>query len=108
VTPESIVEISGEVPERVFDELWSAVTSRPQFGHFEAVTDAVSAFVGEGYPVGKVLSEIQNRVVRSSEVVDADKALVCLRLLETDRCLNDGADEELQLLDVCFVVQSAF
>ncbi|CAN0455526.1 unnamed protein product [Ectocarpus sp. 12 AP-2014] len=105
VTPESIVEISGEVPERVFDELWSAVTS---FEHFEAVTDAVSAFVGEGYPVGKVLSEIQKRVVRSSEVVDADKALVCLRLLETDRCLNDGADEELQLLNVCFVVQSAF
>ncbi|CAM9935048.1 unnamed protein product [Ectocarpus sp. 12 AP-2014] len=108
VTPESIVEISGEVPERVFDELWSAVTSRPQFGHFEAVTDAVSTFVEEGYPVGRVLSEIQSRVVHSGQVVDADKALICLKLLETDRCLNDGADEELQLLNLCCVLQSAF
>lgn len=109
VTPESIAEISGEVPERVFDELWSAVTSQPQQPeHFEAVTDAVSTFVGEGYPVGKVLPEIQRRVVHSGEIEDADKAVVCLALLEADRCLNDGADEELQLLNTCFVVQSAF
>ena len=109
VTPESIAEISGEVPERVFDELWSAVTSQPQQPeHFEAVTDAVSTFVGEGYSVGKVLPEIQRRVVHSGEIEDADKAVVCLALLEADRCLNDGADEELQLLNTCFVVQSAF
>ncbi|CAM9653356.1 unnamed protein product [Ectocarpus sp. 4 AP-2014] len=31
VTPESVVEISGDVPERVFDELWSAVTSPSDF-----------------------------------------------------------------------------
>lgn len=105
VTPESIVENSGDVPDRVFDKLWSAVTS---FEHFEAVTDAVSTFVGEGYPVGKVLSEIQSRVVHSGEIEDADKAVICLQLMETDRCLNDGADEELQLLNICFVVRTLF
>lgn len=105
VTPETIVEISGEVPDRVFDELWSAMTSQSQF---EAVTSAVSKFVGEGYPVGKVLSEIQHRVAYSGEVADADKALVCVKLLDADRCLNDGADEELQFLDLCRVVQTAF
>ncbi|CAM9386182.1 unnamed protein product [Ectocarpus fasciculatus] len=105
VTPESVVEISGEVPERVFDKLWSAVTVTSS-EHFEAVTDAVSTFVGEGYPVGKVLPEIQSRVVHSGEIEDADKAVICLQLMETDRCLNDGADEELQLLNICFVVQS--
>ena len=105
VTPESIIEISGEVPDRVFDQLWSMVTSQSQF---EAVTNAVSTFVGEGYSVGKVLSEIQHRIVHSEEVEDDAKPLVCLKLLETDRCLNDGADEELQLLDVCCVVQDFF
>lgn len=104
-TPENIVEISGEVPDRVFDDLWSAMTSQSQF---EAVTNAVSKFVGEGYPVGKAISEVQRRVVHSSEVADDRKAVVCLKLLETDRRLNDGADEELQLMDVCCVVQDVF
>ena len=55
-----------------------------------------------------MLSEIQHRIVHSEEVEDDAKTLVCLKLLETDRCLNDGADEELQLLDVCCVVQDFF
>jgi replication factor C subunit 2/4 len=105
VTPESVVEIAGEVPDHVFHELWSAVTTGPKF---ESVTDAVRKFVGEGYSVGKVLPEIQSIVVRSSAIADTDKSLVCLKLLEADRCLNDGADEELQLLDVCCVVQGVF
>lgn len=105
VTPESIVEISGEVPERVFNQLWSTLTSQSQF---EAVTNAVATYAGEGYSAGKVLSEIQRRVVQSGELADTDKAVVCLKLLETDRCLNDGADEELQLLDLCCVVQGIF
>ncbi|CBN80473.1 EsV-1-182, RFC small subunit [Ectocarpus siliculosus] len=107
VTPESVVEVAGEVPERAFDTLWSAVTSPSHLEHFEDVVDAVSTFVGEGYPVGKVLSEIQSRVVQSGELENADKAVICLELMETDRCLNDGADEELQLLNICLVVQSA-
>jgi len=105
VTPECIVEIAGEVPDRVFDELWSAVTTGPKF---ELVTNAVSTFVGEGYSVGKVLSQIQRRVVRSDEMADADKSSICLKLLEADRCLNDGADEELQLLDICCIIQDVF
>lgn len=102
VTPDSILEIAGEVPHHVFDELWTAVTSTFKF---EAVVDAVSIFVGEGYSVGKLLVEIQIRVVESVVLPDSGKAVVCLKLLEIDRCLNDGADEELQLLDLCCIVQ---
>lgn len=104
VAPETVVEISGEVPDRVFNTLWSAVTTAPEFA---LVTGAVSTFVGEGHPVGKVLEEIQKKVVATSSATfsDGDKAVICQKLLEADRCLNDGSDEELQLLDVCCVVQ---
>lgn len=105
VTPESIVEISGEVPENIFDDLWSALTSSECF---ESVTAATSRFIGEGYSAGKVLGRIQELVVSSSELSDLDKSLVCRRVLEADRCLNDGADEELQLLDICCLIQDAF
>ena len=101
-TPESVTEIAGEVPTRVFDELWSATTTETEF---DSVKHAVSRFVEEGYSVGKILPEIQNRVVRSIGVKDEDKASICLKLLEVDGCLNDGADEHLQLLDLCCIIQ---
>lgn len=103
-TPAMIVEISGEVPDSVFEELWSAVTRR---ANFEAVVEAVSNFVEQGYSVTKVLAEVQRKVVATFNS-DASKAALCTKLLEVDRCLGDGADEELQLLDLCCVVKEVF
>lgn len=91
--------------KNIFDGLWLAITLGSKF---ESVKDAVLRFVGEGYSVGKVLPEIQSRLVHSVEIADSDKAPICLKLLEVDRCLNDGSNEQLQLLDVCCVVQDFF
>lgn len=105
VTPSAIVEISGEVPDRVLHNLWSAVVASKN--SFAAMMDAVLYFVGEGFSVGKALSAFLERVVHSSTLSDTGKSVICLKLMEADRRLNDGADEELQLLDVCCVIQDA-
>ena len=105
VTEKSVTEISGEVPERVLNELWYSITRSKDF---ESVVHAALSFVEQGYSVGKVLAEVQNRVVAEEETSDTDKAAICTKLLEVDRCLNDGADEELQLLDLCCTVQDVF
>jgi replication factor C subunit 2/4 len=39
-------------------------------------------------------------VIQSTEMSDEQKARVCERLAEADKCLIDGADEYLQLIDV--------
>ena len=105
-TPELVVEISGEVPDSAFDSLWSAATCGTNFA---AVVDAVSRFVEQGYSATKVLAKVYRRVVSGNGTLsDANKAAVCTKLLEVDRCLGDGADEELQLLDLCCVVQEVF
>ena len=105
-TPELVVEISGEVPDSVFDLLWSAATCDANFG---VVVDAVSRFVEQGYSATKVLEKVYHKVVTGeSTLSDENRAAVCTKLLEVDRCLGDGADEELQLLDLCCVVQEVF
>lgn len=101
-TPACVVEIAGEIPGGAVDDLWSAVTLERTF---QPVADAVSAFVAEGYSVGKILAKLLNRVVLS-RLRDSDKAAICAKLMQTDRCLNDGADEELQLLDLCCTINS--
>ena len=108
VTEDTVTEISGEVPERVLNELWHSMTTRSA-QNFESVVRAALSFVGQGYSVGKVLAEVQGKVVSAEEEIsDTDKATICTKLLEVDRCLNDGADEELQLLDLCCAVQDVF
>lgn len=104
VTPSTIVEISGEVPDRVLHHLWSALVVSTS--NFAGMMGAVQEFIGEGFSVGKALSAFSKRVVHSSLTIsDSSKSQICLKLMEADRRLNDGADEELQLLDVCCVVQ---
>lgn len=107
-TPAAIVDISGDVPAEVFDRLWFKIVASSSSVH--GVVAAVRSFISEGYAVKNVLLMIQERVVASTLEIaeDADKALVCRGIMEADRCLNDGADEELQLLEVCFLVKDAF
>ena len=101
-TAESVVDISGEVPDSAFNKLWSAVTyGKKTVGE---VVAAVSDFVGQGYSVSNVLAKMQGKVVADSRLEDKNKAVVCTKLLDVDRCLGDGADEELQLLDLCCVI----
>jgi replication factor C subunit 2/4 len=35
------------------------------------------------------------------------KAAIALAMGEADKCLNDGADEELQILHVCLQIRAA-
>ncbi len=97
-TPEAIAEISGEVPSRVLDELWKK--SLESESCFESVVLAVSGFVEHGYAASIALEDLNRRIVETPTVSGADKAAVCTALLEADRCLRDGADEELQLLKI--------
>lgn len=106
VTPECISEIAGEVPGRVLGDLWSTLTCKPS--SFEAAVAATTSFVEEGYPVGSVLGKLAVLVTKSTQISDAGKSLICRRLPLAEARLNDGADEELQLLDVCCLIQEVF
>ncbi|KAF5444734.1 hypothetical protein F2P56_033842 [Juglans regia] len=69
-------------------------------GNFDVANKEVNDIIAEGYPVSQMLYQLLELVVEADDVSDEQKARICKKLAEADKCLVDGADEYLQLLDV--------
>jgi len=52
-----------------------------------------------------MLLEIQEAILVDPSISDKRRGFVCTQLADADKCLVDGADESLQLLNVASVVQ---
>jgi len=103
VRPENVVEISGTVPEKDFERLMLACRSPD--GTFAAVRAAAQGIQASGYSTLVTLERISGAVVADTQLSNAQKAAVCERVAQAEKKLADGADEELQLLDVCLCLQ---
>ena len=53
----------------------------------------------------QLLLELQAGILRDSGLKDKQRARICTALAEADKCLVDGSDEFLQLLNVASVAQ---
>ncbi|THG05963.1 hypothetical protein TEA_008370 [Camellia sinensis var. sinensis] len=84
------------IPQEVVQAFFSACKS----GNFDLANKEVNNVIAEGYPVSQMLSQLFDIVVEADGVSDEQKAKICKKLGEVDKCLVDGADEYLQLLDV--------
>ncbi|CAK9881086.1 hypothetical protein BDL97_08G049700 [Sphagnum fallax] len=92
----NIIGVSGIVPDDVLKRLVQACKS----GEFDLAHTEVTEIIAEGHPVSQIFSQLFDYVIQSTEMSDEQKARVCERLAEADKCLIDGADEYLQLIDV--------
>ncbi|XP_058097451.1 replication factor C subunit 4 isoform X2 [Magnolia sinica] len=84
------------IPQDVVQALFTACKS----GEFELANKEVDNILAEGYPVSQMFSQLFDVIVEAEDISDEQKARICKRLAEADKCLIDGADEYLQLLDV--------
>ena len=55
--------------------------------------------------VQHILLEMQEAVLEDGSMTDKRKGLICTQLADSDKCLVDGADESLQLLNTASIVQ---
>ena len=62
---------------------------------------AVSDLRCEGFCTLHVLAQLQEIVVETEALNDQQKARLAIELARADKAIEDGADEELQLLEVC-------
>ncbi|XP_056168010.1 replication factor C subunit 2 isoform X3 [Syzygium oleosum] len=81
-------------------EVVGALLAACKSGNFDLANKEVNNAIAEGYPVSQMLSQLFEVVVEADDISDEQKARICKRLGEADKCLVDGADEYLQLLDV--------
>uniref|UniRef100_A0A0A9E9J4 Replication factor C subunit 2 n=1 Tax=Arundo donax TaxID=35708 RepID=A0A0A9E9J4_ARUDO len=96
ISSSDLISVSGVIPEDVVKSLFAACKS----GEFDVANKEVSNIIADGYPVSQLISQFLDVIVSADDIPDEQKARVCKKLGETDKCLVDGADEYLQLLDV--------
>ncbi|KAL6492904.1 Subunit of heteropentameric Replication factor C (RF-C) [Orobanche gracilis] len=96
VSSKDLISVSGVIPEDIVQALFSACKS----GNFDTADKEVKNVIAEGYPVSQMLSQLFDVIVESDDISDDQKARIFKKIAEADKCLIDGADEYLQLLDV--------
>ncbi|KAJ3676319.1 hypothetical protein LUZ60_003731 [Juncus effusus] len=96
ISSNDLINVSGVIPPAVVQSLLASCKS----GDFDVANKEVNNIIAEGYPVSQLLCQLLDVVVNSDDLSDEQKAKICKKLGEADKCLIDGADEYLQLLDV--------
>ncbi|KAG6435924.1 hypothetical protein SASPL_100805 [Salvia splendens] len=96
ITSKDLISVSGVIPDDVVQALFIACRS----GDFDMADKEVKNVIAEGYPASQMLNHLYDVVVESDDIPDDQKARICKKFGEADKCLADGADEYLQLLDV--------
>ncbi len=101
-------DVAGGRPIHHLTSTHSTVTD--SLNNRQQVTDLIA----EGYPAQQVLLQLQSEALSAPTAPDAPGALgpkaraaVCELLADADKCLQDGADEFMQLLHVGAQVQRA-
>lgn len=96
ISAKDLISVSGVIPHEAVEALFRACKS----GNFDVADKEVNKIIEEGYPVSQMLYQLLEVIVNSDDISDEQKARICKKFGEADKCLIDGADEYLQLLDV--------
>ena len=96
-----ILEVSGKVPESKMKDLWDALYTTD----FNTMQESCENILLEGWPTISVLDRLFDDIVYKHKTIpDHSKGNICERMANMSKCLIDGANESLQLLDVCAVI----
>eukprot|EP01094_Clydonella_sp_ATCC50884_P020121 TRINITY_DN4102_c0_g1_i1.p1 TRINITY_DN4102_c0_g1~~TRINITY_DN4102_c0_g1_i1.p1 ORF type:complete len:389 (-),score=49.73 TRINITY_DN4102_c0_g1_i1:48-1193(-) len=101
VSPDLIHAISGRVPDGDIVELL-AICGQKSFKNMQL---RVQSIVHEGHSAAQTIIQMTSYIVNSEDLSEKQKAMICMKLAEADYSLSTGANEYLQLLDVCGHIQ---
>ncbi|KAF9999325.1 hypothetical protein BGZ65_005309 [Modicella reniformis] len=91
-----IADIAGTVPEPVIDRLEACWRTKD----YKAISSQVQDVVADGHSAARVLSQLHARLLKNDFLSSLQKAKIAEVFGETDKALGDGADEQLQLLNM--------
>lgn len=99
---EDIIEIAGVIDDEVMLQLIATCQS----GSHEKLDRAVKDLVADGHSAGQIILQLHDLVVTSDDLNDKQKSFICERIAIVDKRLMDGANEYLQIMDLCtFMMQ---
>ncbi|KAF9577307.1 replication factor C subunit 4 [Lunasporangiospora selenospora] len=96
ITEDIIADIAGTVPEPVIDGLeacWST-------NDYKKISAEIRDVVAEGHSASRILSQLHGRLLKNDSLNPLQKARIAEVVGAVDKALCDGADEQLQLLNL--------
>ncbi|XP_055847653.1 replication factor C subunit 4 [Episyrphus balteatus] len=101
ITTEDLLEISGIIPEKYLSSFLEVCRS----GNYSKLEDFVRSLTYEAYSVGQMMEQLNDHIIRSKDLSNKQKAIICDKLGETSYRLQDGGSEYLQIMDLgCAVI----
>ncbi|KAH8117499.1 P-loop containing nucleoside triphosphate hydrolase protein [Phellopilus nigrolimitatus] len=114
ITSHDIQEIAGVIPDVVVnafgrvlgvetigeDEDMEVDDGKKRRKGFEAVRGKVKELMREGYSAAQLLSQLHDLIILHPTLTAKQKAQCAMAFANADKALCDGADEELQILEV--------
>ncbi|KAK9685146.1 Subunit of heteropentameric Replication factor C (RF-C) [Basidiobolus ranarum] len=93
-------EIAGVIPNEVIQSLMSSIRSNS----YDEISQAVKEVIWSGYSGTQILAQLHEAIVEDLRFTSIQKAKMALVLSDVDKCLVDGGDEHLQVLDLVMQV----
>ncbi|RUP49819.1 hypothetical protein BC936DRAFT_141369 [Jimgerdemannia flammicorona] len=94
ITPASVREIAGVIPEPVIDKL----VATWQTTDFAQISQVVGEVIASGFSATQIVSQLHDRLIADEFLTTKQKAKIAMHLGDVDKYLVDGADEHLQVL----------
>lgn len=104
IKKDSIAEMAGLPPPALIDGLIDVLRKKK----FDGVRKFVQDIVLEGYSAEYVLCALMAKIILLDDISDEAKAIIAVKVAESDKNLIDGSDETLQLLAVCSIALEQF
>jgi replication factor C subunit 2/4 len=98
VSKEDLYNITSYVPLYRIKPLWDKLIMKKK--NLEVILEDIDKFRANGYPVTSIMEQLQELIV-NDKMSDMKKAQLCIQLGNTEKRLIDGADEYIQLINVC-------
>ncbi|QRW00700.1 AAA family ATPase [Ceratobasidium sp. AG-Ba] len=103
-----IQEIAGVVPDNVINRFAAAIgVEVPNEGmdvdgvkDFDGIRSEVRRIMQQGYSTAQLLSQLHDIIILHNTITSKQKTACALAFATADKALTDGADEELQLLEI--------
>uniref|UniRef100_A0A1I8BXB4 AAA domain-containing protein n=1 Tax=Meloidogyne hapla TaxID=6305 RepID=A0A1I8BXB4_MELHA len=104
ISVEDVKEMSGEIPNKIMGEFIDIVKCLDQ----ERVNRYAKKIVKNGFSVTQFLTQLLDIILKCENLKEEKKAQIFIKIAETEKCLIDGADEYLQILDLLLICQGCF
>lgn len=119
ITVDTITEIAGTIPEDIIDNIIQVCSNKKNFKEIQSTIKQIHLF---GYASAQVLlqvgecvsnvlnltyAQLHDKFIENTSISDTSKSKAILSIAEADKALTDGADDELQLLNLAMKLQTS-